>query len=130
MGPYSVGRVMGLESLIGRQLTEVAFVMDYVELRFDGPILRALASPTVQREQTDWKIPDPGARDALCGLIGNLVEEAEDLSDEICITMSSASIHIPKGSPDAGPEAAHFVPYGNGRLDLAHATFWENTYLS
>ena len=32
-----------LAELVGSQLNTVAFVMDYVEFKFNGPILRALS---------------------------------------------------------------------------------------
>jgi len=35
-------------SLVGHELNIVAFVMDYVEFHFNGPILRALTNPIVE----------------------------------------------------------------------------------
>jgi hypothetical protein len=38
------------EDLVGEQLNEICFVMDYVELQFNGPILRALTEVVVERD--------------------------------------------------------------------------------
>ena len=62
-----------IPELIGQQMSAVAFVQDYVELHFDGKILRALANPMVTVGGASFKFPGPGSRDALCALIGRTV---------------------------------------------------------
>src|SRR5437763_16667810 len=39
-----------LTELVGTQLNTVAFVMDYVEFKFNGPVLRALTDPMVDTD--------------------------------------------------------------------------------
>jgi len=40
-------RYAGLEDLVGEEVGSVGFIRDYVEINFDGPILRSLSAPTV-----------------------------------------------------------------------------------
>lgn len=63
-----------IEGLAGEVVAGVRFVMDYVELYFDGPILRVLFGPTLVDGEIETRFPEPGSRDALCGLIGDTVE--------------------------------------------------------
>jgi len=71
----------GLEKLTGEVLSSVEFVADYVQLRFNGPILSAYTHPTVTsgRETKVWG--KPGYRDALCAQIDRRVERT-DVTDE------------------------------------------------
>ena len=116
-----------LEDLGGRELSTVAFVRDYVEFHFDGPILRSLARPIVHAGGVRHEFPEAGSRDALCGLIGRVVEGADDLPDRLSLRFSDdAILDIPKASDDAGAEVAHFVPTVKGKLDVASMMTWEN----
>jgi len=87
-----------LQRLIGRQLSSVEFVQDYVQLRFDGPCLTAYVMPSVVTRGSSRSFGDSGYRDALCENIGKRVcgvREREavavcldfpgDCSIEICI---------------------------------------------
>jgi hypothetical protein len=94
-------------------MSGVAFVQDYVELHFDGRILRALTKPSIAGGQGQFTFPDPGSRDALCELIGrSVVNIVVREGDFIEVRFDgTASVRVPL-SKDArtGPEAAHFVP--------------------
>lgn len=108
-----------LERLIGEQLSAVAFVMDYVELHFDGRIVRALANPIVQVDGTRIRFPGVGSRDALCLLIGHLVRKVELLegSEFTCHFEGSDAIVIPlDAARQNGPEAMHFLDAPHGPL--------------
>lgn len=69
--PGSVGAravvisVLKVEDLRGLALAGVAFVRDYVELLFDGPILRCYAPPVVVADSATVRFPGAGSRDAL-----------------------------------------------------------------
>jgi hypothetical protein len=65
-----------LEPIIGKQLSAVVFVQDYVQLQFDGSGLTAVTLPTVEvgEKQLAWGMP--GYRDLLCERIGKLVTAA------------------------------------------------------
>jgi hypothetical protein len=60
-------------TLQGEQLSSVAFVMDYVELNFNGPLLRSYSGPVSSTKSGRLRFPEPGSRDALCTLIGQNV---------------------------------------------------------
>ena len=109
--------------LVGEELNAVCFVMDYVELHFNGPILRALTKVSVVRGEQRSVVPGPGGRDALCEVIGSTVTDV-DVRDDIAITLTLNSGHVVGIPLDVGsrngPEAAHFVPDLEiaARLDL------------
>ncbi|WP_271755151.1 hypothetical protein [Cohnella sp. JJ-181] len=66
------------EILVGAELYCVAFVRDYVQFRFhcesEDAQLNAYALPTVMVNGTKYRFGDIGYRDALCGLIDQIVE--------------------------------------------------------
>ena len=118
--------VSQFSDLQGAQLSAVCFVRSYVELNFDGPILRLLAPPVVSYAGKTLQFPAERSRDALCALIGRTVQHTEDLPDRLIVVFPNASIEMPKASPDAGPEVAHFVPLAEGIPDVASMVIWEN----
>jgi hypothetical protein len=63
--------------LQGEQLNIVAFVMDYVEIHFNGPLLRAYSGPVAITKSGRHRFPELGSRDALCSLIGQDVAQIE-----------------------------------------------------
>jgi hypothetical protein len=117
-----------ISDLIGEQFTVVAFVMDYVEFHFNGPVLRSLTDPIVQTETGRVQFPEPGSRDALCTLIGSTVEVASvHEGDRIEIrTAESQTLIVPLDEASRrGPEAAHFVPLDEtGRSDVPDMHIW------
>jgi hypothetical protein len=63
-----------LDELVGRQLSSVEFVRDYVQLRFDGPCLSAFNLPSIRQGTTLVQAADSGFQDGLCSQIGIEVE--------------------------------------------------------
>lgn len=101
-----------IDYLKGKRINAIAFVMDYVELHFDGPILRCLANPTISYENTCITFPNQGSRDMLCSLIG---EEVTTIGfTNIFFYLKTARGHnlevILKPSEQSGPEVMHYVP--------------------
>lgn len=91
-----------LQYLVGEPVSGVCFVMDYVELHFNGSYLRCLERPTVMLSgQPPVRFPDGGSRDALCALI-----------DSTLLTVAAA---------DDGELRATFSSGAGLRVDLAHA---------
>jgi hypothetical protein len=116
-----------LDNLVGEQIGSVCFVRDYVELHFNGPILRSLASPVVESGSGRWQFPELGSRDALCALIGLTVEAADDAADALSLDLSDGSrFVVPKWCDVGGPEVAHLVPTTDGKLNVAKMIVWEN----
>jgi len=71
-----------LRRLIGRDVSSVEFVRDYVQLRFDGPTLTAVTTPSVSAGGRVYRWKDGGYRDMLCGRIGKHVTAAEIVANE------------------------------------------------
>lgn len=59
--------------LIGEKLSEVSFVMDYLELHFDGPKLTCYVFPTLQVRAETVSQVDTRYRNLLCGYISQVV---------------------------------------------------------
>lgn len=91
----------------------VAFVQDYIELHFDGKILRALAPPILQDKQGVVRFPEPTSRDRLCELVNKKVNKFE-IEEGQAITLNFAQglrFTIPLGGTNGWPgESAHYVP--------------------
>jgi hypothetical protein len=102
-----------LDVLVGEEINAVCFVMDYVEVHFNGPILRSLTNPVVEFKGERYEFPLPGSRDVLCSLIGSEVGAVE-LDDFRFIRLRTRAEHgliTPLDqSSRVGPEAVHFVP--------------------
>ncbi len=122
---------MELQDLTGEELSSICFVRDYVELHFDGPILRCLADPVVEIPGASWVHPEDGSRDALCQLIGRVIQSTKDDEEQLRIHFEDNYVLvIPKSSEVAGAEVAHLVPFVNGRWDLEPMMIWENLRLT
>jgi hypothetical protein len=89
-----------LKDLIGREISAVAFVRDYVEFHFDGPILRSRADPQVAVGEAVYCFPKPGSRDALCLVIGATVQSLNlDDSRHLEFTTSNGCrVRLPLGA--------------------------------
>jgi hypothetical protein len=101
-----------VESLVGEELSAVRFVRDYVEFHFDGPVLRALASPQLQVAGTRLVDSEGGWRDALCSLIGHVVRRV-DAREDVHIQLEFATgavLTVPLAGNHPCPEGAHFQP--------------------
>jgi hypothetical protein len=101
-----------LQRLVGEKLSSVTFVMDYVQLRFDGPLLTAYTGPDVTFGGKVFAWGKPGFRDALCERIGAIVRQAEVVNDDaIRLRFSDGGvISISLKSEDyVGPEAAQLT---------------------
>jgi hypothetical protein len=103
-----------LKLILGAQLSSVEFVMDYVQLHFDGPTLTVYFWPVVKRNGNISRFGEPDYRDELCGRIGHKVVSAFLREDEaIDITFDDrAEIHISLRPEDVArlPEAGYFNP--------------------
>ncbi len=98
-----------LKRLENEQLSAVVFVQDYMQLQFNGPCLTTYAWPTIRDSASTFGRKTPGYRDAMCGLIGSVVDQtAEEANDKLVIRFSSGtSLQVSlKESDREGPEAA------------------------
>ena len=67
---------MDISSVVGQELTAVEFVQDYLQLRFDGPLLTLFVWPDVFREEGSYAYGEPEFRNFLCAQLGNNVTAA------------------------------------------------------
>src|SRR5918998_4538252 len=108
-----------LARLMGQELDTVSFVRDYVELRIDYSILRALTEPSGILDSRPWRLGDESGADILRRYIGLTVVAAEVIGDDrISLVFDTGdTIEVSLRHEDrAGPEAAHFVPAGPGGI--------------
>lgn len=111
----------GITRLVGQPLSGVAFVQDYVELHFDGKILRSFMPMSVISGGVTRATPESGARDSLCALIGKkILDVVLQESKKIDLRFDGGSIvSIPLNEADRmNPEAAHFVPGENLPIEV------------
>lgn len=119
--------VTALAMLAGAEVGGVCFVRDYVEVHFDGPILRALSSPIVEIAGTEVQFPSEGSRDCLCLLIGKTVVAAREDTEALILEFGGSTLlRIPLATSELVPEAAHLVPVTEGRVDVANMVIWES----
>lgn len=106
MGEYVPNALLG--RLVGRELAIVAFVRDYVQLNFDGPLLTCDVWPTVRVGAAQLSVADAGYRDALCSLIGEtVVSTTERTRTGLVVEFSAAAVVLhPRWEELQGPEIA------------------------
>ena len=123
----SPAMVTALAMLVGAEVGGVAFVRDYVEVHFDGPILRALSSPIVAIDETEVRFPSEGSRDRLCLLIGRTVLAAREDAESLVLDFGGGvRLRVPLVTSEFVTEAAHLVPASEGRPDVANMRVWES----
>ncbi|WP_326791143.1 hypothetical protein [Streptomyces sp. NBC_00151] len=100
-----------LQLLTGLEVSAVSFVRDYVELHFDGPVLRALADPLGVYGGREWRFPAPGSMELMRRYIGETVDGYKLDPDRIlALDFGEHRFVIPLDSDSSGgPEAAHMV---------------------
>jgi hypothetical protein len=102
---------IGLDRIIGEQLSSVEIVQDYVQLHFDGPTITAFVWPTINSGGNTMRFGDLGYRDELCGRIAHNVTAAR-IVKMVCLTVQfddGVELNISLKSEDStGPEAGHF----------------------
>jgi hypothetical protein len=101
-----------VEDLVGEQINAVCFVMDYLELHFNGPILRALVAAVLETPTERWFFPEPGSREGMCSIIGaTVIDVGVDVDRSIQLRCDNRMVFtIPFDvAYRAHSEAAHFV---------------------
>lgn len=100
-----------LAPIIGEYLSAVTFVMDYVQLDFNGACLTALTLPTVRVFDRVWSDADPEWRNRLCDRIG-VIARSVDIRDGDRVSVDfedDSRIEISLRASDyRGPEAINF----------------------
>ena len=113
--------------LVGAEVGGVAFVRDYVEVHFDGPILRAFSEPAVEIDGMRFQFPSEGSRDRLCLLIGRTVTDVREDAESLLLCFGGrAQLRVPLVTSELVIEAAHLVPVSDGCPDLANMVVGES----
>ncbi|MCP4078623.1 MAG: hypothetical protein GY743_00075 [Planctomycetaceae bacterium] len=102
----------GLSALVGGEVDTVSFVRDYVELRIDYSIFRALTDPSGTISGQAWQFPTPHCADLMRGYIGQRVSGIEIQDGQmIRLTFESNDVFEVSLRDDdrTGPEAAHLL---------------------
>ncbi|MBB1257846.1 hypothetical protein [Streptomyces alkaliterrae] len=117
-----------LQLLMGLEVSAVSFVRDYVELHFDGPVLRALSDPVGVYGGREWRFPAPGSLELMHCYIGKTVDGYElDPGRILALDFGEDRFAIPLDSDSTGdPEAVHLVGVDkSGRTsDLGAMWIW------
>jgi hypothetical protein len=103
---------MKLSGLIGRALSAVVFVQDYLQLQFDGDLLTVLVWPTVVSGGGRYTFGNPGYRDALCERIAAVVTDAEvEPEQRLTVRLDDGSTIVVPLDPEShtGPEAVIYA---------------------
>jgi hypothetical protein len=120
-------RPHALHELLGRQLSSVWFVMDYVQLRFDEPPINLYAMPVIQLADRGSLMPgDLGYADALVGQIGAILTESDELLDLGLVLKLDNGVQLAVPLDEAPfPEAAGFYGSESGRVWMTGEAPWE-----
>ena len=107
---------MDISAIEGEELEAVEFVQDYLQLRFEAPLLTFYEWPSVLLEEFSISHGEPGYRDALCALIGEEVEQAllEDGSSLTLKLANGAVLALSLREEDmSGPDAGAYSETGS-----------------
>jgi len=117
MNPSNGGST--LDSIVGKKLDAVCFVLDYVTFQFGDLVLAALAKPEIVKGKESQSEEQAGYRDALCSEIQQLVTATSETTERLEIILSSGSkILVPlNANYPPGPEMATLS--GRGRFITA-----------
>ena len=98
--------------LVNEQLSEVAFVQDYLELHFDGPKLTCYVSPTLQVRAETVRQFDDRYRNLLCGYIAQVVYAINYVESQhltiIFANEDSISLNLDPSNPEIVAEIGIF----------------------
>ncbi|WP_116200183.1 hypothetical protein [Amycolatopsis circi] len=116
-----------LQLLVGREVSAVCFVRDYVELHFDGPILRALANPFGLYGCRGWRFPEGQSPVVMRSYIGTVIEHCEVIPHHyLAVDSGEHRFAVPLDDESrTGPEAAHLIGVDeNGQTDPRRMWIW------
>ncbi|WP_369069397.1 hypothetical protein [Kineococcus terrestris] len=117
--PYPWNALLG--RLVGLRLFSVQFVLDHVQLRFDGPeldepVLTCVVMPAVEAAGRRTAPGGAGYADALVSLVaGTVLETAEAAGRGLRIDLTSGRVVVdPRREDLVGPEIALLTGFRDG----------------
>jgi len=85
--------VIDVSAIEGEELTAVEFVLDYVQLRFNGPMLTLYGWPHLLLADFSVAFGEPEYRNGLCAQIGEKVTTASlEEGDALTIEFESGTV--------------------------------------
>lgn len=106
------------QDLIDFEVSAISFVRDYVEIHFDGPVVRLFDGPNIISKSDCIRFPSHGSRDSLCSLIGKRVLKIE-LSESSLNLYFECDFRISSQRNSEIPEFAHLWNKGCRLLVLS-----------
>ena len=110
------------EELIGEKLSSVTFVVDYLQLSFDGPTISVYNPITIKNGNIATRFRDDEFKNQICLLIAKVVKQVT-LSEKESLSVffeDDSQIHISlKESDYTGPEAISCSGFKNGAMLVA-----------
>lgn len=99
-----------LGEIVGRPLTSVVFIHDYIQFIFHGPCLTTLTLPSAQSAEVRLEPRQRGYYDALCSQISIPVEAVHVTQEEVKIVFATqvALIVSLRAEDYTGPEAINY----------------------
>jgi hypothetical protein len=100
-----------LDEIVGEKLSSVTFVLDYLQMSFDGPPLTLWVWPRIHRSGGDLRRDDLGYADVLLALIGKLIVGVDEVLDRgLTLDFDDGTrLSVPlDGTDSVGPEVAMF----------------------
>lgn len=113
--------------LVGREVSAVSFVRDYVELHFDGPVVRAISEPLGMWGCSAWRFPKGQSLERLHAYIGLIVDDFVLQPGQYAqLAFGEHSFTVPLDDESRkGPEALHVVGVdSDGRTDASRLWIW------
>ena len=100
-----------LRQLVGLEVSAISFVRDYVELHFDGPVLRAVSDPFGRYGCWGWRFPEGNSPTVMRYYIGKIVDGVEFVPDRFLAIDFGEHRFVISLDDDSriGPEAAHLL---------------------
>ncbi len=107
---------MDISGIVGEELTAVEFVQDYLQLRFDVPLLTFHAWPHVLLSEFSVAFGEPEYRNALCAQINEKVVQASlEEGDALTIEFENGTVFgLSLREEDLdGPESGNYSETGD-----------------
>lgn len=112
---------INLSSIEGEELSAVCFVRDYIELNFDGPVVRLLGDVCVLSGEYIKDQMADGFRDLLCKNIGRRVSNVSPTGGNQLVLTFDGNHIVKVGARGLGEEFVHFISFPEKRTQIWEA---------
>jgi hypothetical protein len=98
----------GPQVIVDKQLSAVTFVLDYLQLSFDGPGFTVLCPARIRTPSNSAQRGEDGFRDQICAAIGHIVKSVTVNDRAVSIELDGCEIVLDLSCSSAGPEKLIF----------------------